>query len=80
MEVYCAVLMEIQEMMTETEAKILDEQSLKELEGKKILFVGDGAKKRKRFYKFLEQILTKMCIHQRNISSKIGGEIQPTRF
>ena len=35
MEVYCAVLMEIQEMLTETEAKILDEQSFKELEGKK---------------------------------------------
>ena len=32
-------------MLTETEAKILDEQSFKELEGKKILFVADGAKK-----------------------------------
>ena len=31
--------------MTETEARILDEDSFQELEGKKILFVGDGAPK-----------------------------------
>ncbi|WDT68617.1 tRNA (adenosine(37)-N6)-threonylcarbamoyltransferase complex dimerization subunit type 1 TsaB [Cloacibacterium sp. TD35] len=46
MEVYCAVFDgNSGKMLTETEAKILDEQSFKELEGKKILFVGDGAKK-----------------------------------
>lgn len=46
MEVYCAVFDgNSGEMISETEAKILDEQSFKELEGKKILFVGDGAKK-----------------------------------
>ena len=46
MEVYCAVFDgNSGEMLKETEAKILDEQSFKELEGKKILFVGDGAKK-----------------------------------
>ena len=46
MEVYCAVFDgNSGEMLTETEAKILDEQSFKELEGKKILFVGDGDKK-----------------------------------
>lgn len=46
MEVYCAVFDgNSGEMLTETEAKILDEQSFKELEGKKILFLGDGAKK-----------------------------------
>ena len=46
MEVYCAVFDgNSGEMLTETEAKILDEQSFKELEGKKILFVGDGSKK-----------------------------------
>jgi len=46
MEVYCAVFDgNSGEMLTETEAKILDEQSFKELEAKKILFVGDGAKK-----------------------------------
>lgn len=46
MEVYCAVFDgNSGEMLTETEAKILHEQSFKELEGKKILFVGDGAKK-----------------------------------
>ncbi|WP_213197138.1 tRNA (adenosine(37)-N6)-threonylcarbamoyltransferase complex dimerization subunit type 1 TsaB [Cloacibacterium caeni] len=46
MEVYCAVFDgNSGEMLTETEAKILDEQSFKELEGKKILFIGDGAKK-----------------------------------
>lgn len=46
MEVYCAVFDgNSGEMLMETEAKILDEQSFKELEGKKILFVGDGAKK-----------------------------------
>lgn len=46
MEVYCAVFDgNSGEMLTETEAKILDEQSFKELEGKKNLFVGDGAKK-----------------------------------
>ena len=48
MEVYCAVFDgNSGEMLTETEAKILDEQSFKEVEGKKILFVGDGAKKAK---------------------------------
>ena len=48
MEVYCAVFDgNSGEMLTETEAKILDEQSFTELEGKKILFVGDGAKKAK---------------------------------
>lgn len=35
------------EMLTETEAKIIDEFSFQELEGKKIIFVGDGAKKAK---------------------------------
>jgi tRNA threonylcarbamoyladenosine biosynthesis protein TsaB len=46
MEVYCAVFDgNSGKMISETEAKILDEQSFKELEGKKILFVGDGAKK-----------------------------------
>ena len=48
MEVYCAVFDgNSGEMISETEAKILDEQSFTELEGKKILFVGDGAKKAK---------------------------------
>ena len=46
MEVYCAVFDgNSGEMISGTEAKILDEQSFTELEGKKILFVGDGAKK-----------------------------------
>jgi tRNA threonylcarbamoyladenosine biosynthesis protein TsaB len=46
MEVYCAVFDgNSGEMISETEAKILDENSFKELEGKKILFVGDGATK-----------------------------------
>ncbi len=48
MEVYCAVFDgNSGEMISETEAKILDEQSFTEWEGKKILFVGDGAKKAK---------------------------------
>lgn len=48
MEVYCAVFDgNSGEMITETEAKILDEQSFTELEGKKVLFVGDGAVKAK---------------------------------
>ena len=48
MEVYCAVFDgNSGEMISETEAKIIDEQSFTELEGKKILFVGDGAKKAK---------------------------------
>ena len=48
MEVYCAVFDgNSGETISETEAKILDEQSFKEWEGKKILFVGDGAKKAK---------------------------------
>jgi tRNA threonylcarbamoyladenosine biosynthesis protein TsaB len=62
------------EMLTETEAKILDEQSFKELEGKKILFVGDEPKKRKDFTKFRVQILLKMCIHLRNILIKKSVE------
>lgn len=48
MEVYCAVFDGSSgEMISETQAKILDEQSFKELEGKKILFVGDGVQKAK---------------------------------
>ena len=48
MEVYCAVFDgNSGEMITETEAKILDEKSFTELEGKKVLFVGDGAAKAK---------------------------------
>ena len=48
MEVYCDVFDgNSGEMISETEAKILDEQSFTELEGKKVLFVGDGAAKAK---------------------------------
>ena len=48
MEVYCAIFDgNSGEMISGTEAKILDEQTFKEWEGKKILFVGDGAKKAK---------------------------------
>lgn len=46
MEVYCAFFDgNSGEMISETEARILDENSFKELENKKILFIGDGAKK-----------------------------------
>lgn len=52
MEVYCAIFDgNSGEMVSETEAKILDESSFKELEGKKILFVGDGAEKAKEILK-----------------------------
>ena len=52
MEVYCAVFDgNSGEMISETKAKILDEQSFKEWEGKKILFVGDGAKKAQEILK-----------------------------
>lgn len=48
MEVYSAVFDgNSGVMMTETEAKILDENSYQEYQDKKILFVGDGAKKAK---------------------------------
>lgn len=48
MEVYSAVFEgKSGEMLTETEAKILDETSYLEYQGKKILFVGDGALKAK---------------------------------
>ena len=48
MEVYSAVFEgKSGEMLTETEAKILDETSYLEYPGKKILFVGDGALKAK---------------------------------
>ncbi len=46
MEVYCAVFDGISgSQISHTEAKILEENSFTELEGKKILFVGDGAEK-----------------------------------
>lgn len=45
-EVYCADFDGFTgEMISETQAKILDENSFKEQQSKKILFVGDGAKK-----------------------------------
>lgn len=48
MEVYCANFDgKSGEILTETEAKILDESSFQEFDGKKIIFVGDGAKKAK---------------------------------
>ena len=48
MEVYSAVFDgNSGEMISETEAKILEETSYQEYHGKKILFVGDGAKKTK---------------------------------
>ncbi len=48
MEVYTAVFDgKSGEMISETEAKVLDEDSFKEYEGKKLVFVGDGAKKAK---------------------------------
>jgi len=46
MEVYCAIFDgKTGEMLTDTEAKILDETSFQELQGKKVVFVGDGATK-----------------------------------
>ena len=46
MEVYTAIFDgKSGEMIKETEAKILDENSFSELSDKKILFIGDGAKK-----------------------------------
>ncbi|WP_373709665.1 tRNA (adenosine(37)-N6)-threonylcarbamoyltransferase complex dimerization subunit type 1 TsaB [Kaistella sp.] len=48
MEVYSAVFDgNLGEMISATEAKILDENSYQEYQDKKILFVGDGAKKAK---------------------------------
>ena len=48
MEVYCANFDgKSGEMLTETEAKILDGSSFQEFDDKKIIFVGDGAKKAK---------------------------------
>lgn len=48
MEVYCAIFNGISgEMISETEAKILDESSFQDFVGKKIIFIGDGAKKAK---------------------------------
>jgi tRNA threonylcarbamoyladenosine biosynthesis protein TsaB len=46
MEVYTAIFDGISgEMIEETEAKILEENSFSELADKKVLFIGDGAKK-----------------------------------
>ena len=48
MEVYTAIFEgKTGEMLTDTEAKILDETSFQEFVGKKVIFVGDGAKKEK---------------------------------
>ena len=48
MEVYSAVFDgNSGEMLNETEAKILDENSYQEFQHKKVLFIGDGAKKAK---------------------------------
>ena len=48
MEVYTAIFEgKAGEMLTETEAKILDETSFQEFVGKKVIFVGDGSKKAK---------------------------------
>ena len=53
MEVYCAIFDgKTGEMLTETEAKVLDESSFENLKDKKILFVGDGATKAKEILQF----------------------------
>ena len=52
MEVYCTVFEGTSgEMLTETNAKILDETSFSEYADKKILFVGDGAAKAQNLLK-----------------------------
>ena len=51
MEVYTAVFDgNSGEMQTETEAKILDENSFQEFADKKVIFVGDGAKKAQEIF------------------------------
>ncbi|MGV8914806.1 MAG: tRNA (adenosine(37)-N6)-threonylcarbamoyltransferase complex dimerization subunit type 1 TsaB [Kaistella sp.] len=53
MEVYSAVFDgKSGEMLTKTEAKILEENSYEEYSGKKVLFVGDGALKAKDILQF----------------------------
>jgi len=65
MEVYTAVFEgNSGEKISETEAKILDENSFSEYSGKKVLFVGDGAKKAK-------DILTKL-------SAEFNGTVFPS--
>lgn len=45
MEVYTAIFDNNGKQITETEAKVIDETSFLELQGKKIVFIGDGAEK-----------------------------------
>ena len=55
MEVYTAVFDGISgNMITETEAKILDETSFQEFKDKKVVFVGDGASKAKEIFQLAE--------------------------
>ncbi len=52
MEVYTAIFDgESGEMISETEAKILDEHSFSELNDKKVVFIGDGARKAQEILK-----------------------------
>jgi tRNA threonylcarbamoyladenosine biosynthesis protein TsaB len=52
MEVYTAVYNKNGEVISETEALILDEDSFAKYADKKLLFIGDGAKKAKAFLNF----------------------------
>ena len=45
MEVYTAIYDGAGNLISDTEAKVIDETSFEELKGKKIVFVGDGAEK-----------------------------------
>lgn len=55
MEVYTAVFDgKTGAMLSETEAKILDETSFQEFADKKVIFIGDGAKKYQEFLSSLE--------------------------
>lgn len=45
MEVYTAIYDKTGKQISDTEAKILDEHSFKELMGSNVIFIGDGAKK-----------------------------------
>ena len=56
MEVYTAIFAgNSGEMITETEAKILDENSFRQFADKKLIFVGDGAKKFKELLSTIEE-------------------------
>lgn len=69
MEVYTAIFDGQGKQLTETEAKVIEETSFEDLQGKKIVFIGDGAEKCKDVLAHLNAIFIQEYPSAKNMIS-----------